>query len=106
MHIPGEHHSDAQKSPLVSGLQWLCQEQQRSFQGPEKPTSSQGFGSIDTAVFQVCIHPDAWNRLKGPAKKREEIDGNGDDDAEETEIPLEAIEEGMEVIDDRSLRRN
>jgi len=63
-------------------------------------------GSIDTAVFQVCIHPDAWNRLKGPAKKREEIDGNGDDEAEETEIPLEAIEEGMEVIDDRSLRRN
>lgn len=63
-------------------------------------------GSIDTAVFQVCIHPDAWNRLKGPAKKREEIDGNSDDEAEETEIPLEAIEEGMEVIDDRSLRRN
>jgi hypothetical protein len=61
-------------------------------------------GSIDTAVFQVCIHPDAWNRLKGPAKKREDIENPLDDEAEETEIPLEAIEEGMDVIDDRSRR--
>ena len=61
-------------------------------------------GSIDTAVFQVCIHPDAWNRLKGPAKKREDIENPLDDEAEETEIPLEVIEEGMDVIDDRSRR--
>jgi hypothetical protein len=52
----------------------------------------------------VCIHPDAWNRLKGPAKKREDIENPLDDEAEETEIPLEAIEEGMDVIDDRSRR--
>jgi len=62
-------------------------------------------GSIDTAVFQVCIHPDAWNRLKGPAKKREDIE-NGDDEAEETEIPLEAIEDDNQIIDDRYLRKN
>lgn len=59
-------------------------------------------GSIDTAVFQVCIHPDAWNRLKGPAKKREDIENPLDDEAEETELPLEAIENEMGVIDDRS----
>jgi len=62
-------------------------------------------GSIDTAVFQVCVHPDAWNRLKGPAKKREDIE-NGDDEAEETEIPLEAIEDDNQIIDDRYLRKN
>ncbi|MBM3938179.1 MAG: hypothetical protein FJ333_05935 [Sphingomonadales bacterium] len=62
-------------------------------------------GSIDTAVFQVCIHPDAWNRLKGPAKKREDIE-NSDDEAEETEIPLEAIEDDNPAIDDRYLRKN
>ena len=59
-------------------------------------------GSIDTAVYQVCIHPDAWNRLKGPAKKREDIENPLDDEAEETELPLEAIENEMGVIDDRS----
>lgn len=59
-------------------------------------------GSIDTAVFQVCIHPDAWNRLKGPAKKREDIENPLDDEAEETELPLEAIENEMGVVDDRS----
>jgi hypothetical protein len=42
--------------------------------------------------------------LKGPAKKREDIENPLDDEAEETEIPLEAIEEGMDVIDDRSRR--
>ncbi|MFM6951522.1 MAG: biosynthetic peptidoglycan transglycosylase, partial [Bacteroidota bacterium] len=62
-------------------------------------------GSIDTAVFQVCLHPDAWNRLKGPAKKREDIE-NSDDEAEETEIPLEAIEDENQAIDDRYLRKN
>ncbi|MFM7639746.1 MAG: biosynthetic peptidoglycan transglycosylase [Bacteroidota bacterium] len=62
-------------------------------------------GSIDTAVFQVCVHPDAWNRLKGPAKKREDIE-NSDDEAEETEIPLEAIEDDNQIIDDRYLRKN
>jgi len=40
-------------------------------------------GTIDTAIFQVCIHPDAWARLKGPAKKRDT-----------TEIPYEVFEEG------------
>ncbi|MBM3438900.1 MAG: hypothetical protein FJX91_07190 [Bacteroidetes bacterium] len=62
-------------------------------------------GSIDTAVFQVCVHPDAWNRLKGPAKKREDSE-NSDDEAEETEIPLEAIEDDNQIIDDRYLRKN
>lgn len=62
-------------------------------------------GSIDTAVFQVCLHPDAWKRLKGPAKKREAIE-NSDDEAEETEIPLEAMEDDNQTIDDRYLRKN
>ena len=53
-------------------------------------------GTIDTAIFQVCLHPDAWNRLKGPTKKREDIDA-GEEDAEETDLPLEAMEVNGEI---------
>ena len=52
-------------------------------------------GSIDTAVFQVCVHPDAWNRLKGPAKKRETLEGI-DEASEESDFPLETMDmEGL-----------
>ena len=49
-------------------------------------------GTIDTAIFKVCIHPDAWARLKGPAKKRETTE-IPDEVSEEGELPLEAIEQ-------------
>jgi hypothetical protein len=40
----------------------------------------------------VCIHPDAWARLKGPAQKRETTE-IPDEVSEEGELPLEAIEQ-------------
>ena len=49
-------------------------------------------GTIDTAIFKVCIHPDAWARLKGPAQKRETTE-IPDEVSEEGELPLEAIEQ-------------
>lgn len=56
-------------------------------------------GSIDTAVFQVCVHPDAWNRLKGPAKKRETLEGI-DEASEESDFHLENMDmEGIDEVD-------
>jgi hypothetical protein len=64
-------------------------------------------GSIDTTIFQVCLHPDAWNRLKGPAKKRETFEVIFDNliemDYSEDEMNMDGVDEVEPIIEPKKL---
>jgi hypothetical protein len=67
-------------------------------------------GSIDTTIFQVCLHPDAWNRLKGPAKKRETFEVIFDNLIEmgypEDELNMDGVDEVEPIIEPKKLPKH
>jgi hypothetical protein len=67
-------------------------------------------GSIDTTIFQVCLHPDAWNRLKGPAKKRETFEVIFDNliemDYSEDEMNMDGVDEVEPIIEPKKLPKH
>lgn len=64
-------------------------------------------GSIDTTIFQVCLHPEAWNRLKGPAKKREGLETTFDesDESNNTDPPPDLLDDPNPGIPPTNLKR-
>jgi len=67
-------------------------------------------GSIDTTIFQVCLHPDAWNRLKGQAKKRETFEVIFDNLIEmgypEDEMNMDGVDEVEPIIEPKKLPKH
>jgi hypothetical protein len=67
-------------------------------------------GSIDTTIFRVCLHPDAWNRLKGPAKKRETLEVIFDNliemDYSEDEMNMDGVDEVEPIIEPKKLPKH
>lgn len=67
-------------------------------------------GSIDTTIFQVCLHPDAWNRLKGPSKKRETFEVIFDNLIEmgypEDEMNMDGVDEVEPIIEPKKLPKH